>query len=595
MQILDLYESIIARLKANSALITSLAGRIYSHVPQNVSYPFARVELTAEPSFTKGDNRSYRYTCRVQIWLQQQSPALLGQLVAAVKEVLDRQEAELIIDSGQVVYCNQSGAQTVFVEPDGKTWQGVIEFSLLVDGATRIVNVTGQPALGIAAGQAGLSDGGSSTIAVQGVPTAMGCSGLSGAASQSNAVVGAAAINTILGQPGQVQLTRLAAGQPATSVLRPLSGNVTLVLGAQGTTGTARFSGNPGAATIGQLIVANGQLVVGRVAGLAGLTAVNRIALGTTASLSGGGLPGQAVVQRQLTVAGVAAQGTASASAAVVQLQRVATGVTADMTSSGQAGSVDIVAAPTTFDPLSLSPALWLDASDTATITATGGQVSQWRDKSGNSRHVSQSTGTAQPQQVASVLNGNSVVQFDGADDYLWNTQPFMWAAGRANIFVVLKAPAQSDTRWLGEGSATSTRPLYLPAQQARFATNAGLTEHLSAFYRDDNNNIFLGNQESFLPEVFQDDWKIMIWRDTGNRIDAYTDGQTQSKSYSRAGRTMTLDRFAIGSVLRSAASNHMQVEIAELLVYTSLLSDAEINEVCSYLASKWGLGWTEL
>ena len=35
---------------------------------------------------------------------------------------------------------------------------------------------------------------------------------------------------------------------------------------------------------------------------------------------------------------------------------------------------------------------LWLDASDSSTITEVSGAVSQWDDKSGNGNHVSQGT-----------------------------------------------------------------------------------------------------------------------------------------------------------------------------------------------------------
>ena len=70
------------------------------------------------------------------------------------------------------------------------------------------------------------------------------------------------------------------------------------------------------------------------------------------------------------------------------------------------------------FDPLSLSPALWLDASDTSTITASSGAVSQWNDKSGNGRHVSQATGTNQPFTGSATQNGLNVLSFFG-DDYM--------------------------------------------------------------------------------------------------------------------------------------------------------------------------------
>jgi len=67
--------------------------------------------------------------------------------------------------------------------------------------------------------------------------------------------------------------------------------------------------------------------------------------------------------------------------------------------------------------------ALWLDAEDAASITLNGSTVSQWNDKSGNARNVSQATAANQPTLTASGLNGKPVVTFDGAD-WLFNANP---------------------------------------------------------------------------------------------------------------------------------------------------------------------------
>ena len=52
-----------------------------------------------------------------------------------------------------------------------------------------------------------------------------------------------------------------------------------------------------------------------------------------------------------------------------------------------------------TFSPGDLGANLWAwwDASDSATITHSLGQVSQWDDKSANARHLTQGTSAAQP------------------------------------------------------------------------------------------------------------------------------------------------------------------------------------------------------
>jgi len=68
--------------------------------------------------------------------------------------------------------------------------------------------------------------------------------------------------------------------------------------------------------------------------------------------------------------------------------------------------------------PAEVATALWLDASDSSTITIGTG-VSEWRDKSGNSRHASQSTTSKQAALIAGGLNSLDVVRFNGSSHSL--------------------------------------------------------------------------------------------------------------------------------------------------------------------------------
>ena len=55
--------------------------------------------------------------------------------------------------------------------------------------------------------------------------------------------------------------------------------------------------------------------------------------------------------------------------------------------------------------PAEITTALWLDAADSSTITLNGSTVSEWRDKSGNGRHATQTTAASQP-----TLTGTDIV-----------------------------------------------------------------------------------------------------------------------------------------------------------------------------------------
>ena len=84
----------------------------------------------------------------------------------------------------------------------------------------------------------------------------------------------------------------------------------------------------------------------------------------------------------------------------------------------GIQGSPGGAAAPSALTPAELGAdlALWLDAEDAASITLNGSTVSQWDDKSGNDRHVTQPTAASQPTYTLNGLNGKPVLTFDGGD-----------------------------------------------------------------------------------------------------------------------------------------------------------------------------------
>jgi hypothetical protein len=71
------------------------------------------------------------------------------------------------------------------------------------------------------------------------------------------------------------------------------------------------------------------------------------------------------------------------------------------------------------FNPKSISGLkLWLDATDSSTLTLNGSAVSEWRDKSGNDFHFSQGTSNNQPAYNATI-NGKAAISFDGTNDGL--------------------------------------------------------------------------------------------------------------------------------------------------------------------------------
>ena len=72
------------------------------------------------------------------------------------------------------------------------------------------------------------------------------------------------------------------------------------------------------------------------------------------------------------------------------------------------------------FKPSDLSDLeLWLDAKDESSVTHSSNAVSQWSDKSGNNKHVTQGTAASKPTFSTNGLNSMPTLSFDGTNDFL--------------------------------------------------------------------------------------------------------------------------------------------------------------------------------
>lgn len=216
----------------------------------------------------------------------------------------------------------------------------------------------------------------------------------------------------------------------------------------------------------------------------------------------------------------------------------------------------DVPFTPNTFSPLDLSPVLWLDAADTATITESGGAVSQWDDKSGNGNHVTQGTAAAQPTTGTRTINGVNVLNFDGVNDVLSNslvtTQP-------TTSFVV----GQFDSIGARDG-------LIGNSSAAIYQYDGG---QLRAFY-----NAVLATATGLVggAQVF-----TVTANSTSSviRIDGVqrTAGNAGTNGYSAA--------FNVG-----LSYGYLDGAISEIIIVDGTLTAGEIADTEAYLAAKWGI-----
>lgn len=99
---------------------------------------------------------------------------------------------------------------------------------------------------------------------------------------------------------------------------------------------------------------------------------------------------------------------------------------------------------------------VWLDAADASTITASGGDVSQWNNK-GTLGNFTQGTGALQPKTGVTTLNGRNVIDF--AADYMTSadtaaTYKFLHD-GTDYLFALVGKVSSAPSGWFGNNQGS--------------------------------------------------------------------------------------------------------------------------------------------
>ena len=243
---------------------------------------------------------------------------------------------------------------------------------------------------------------------------------------------------------------------------------------------------------------------------------------------------------------------------------------------------------------------LWLDAADASTFTySSGSVVSQWTDKSANGYTFTQSTVANQPTRTGT-QNGKSTLVFDGSNDVLASTAAssvwkFLHDGSGATAFVVAKQTRTTtftNNRVLATVNYGTTSEIGVvvglntvsPATQIARSTVvvSGASPSLSNTFFDST----YATSHAVQSIVFDESNAT----DTNREIQYLNNGSanlanTNTFAPSSSNPTATLQ-------LGNDGVNYapLQGEIAEIIIYPSILSDTNRNAVISYLMFKWGI-----
>ena len=244
---------------------------------------------------------------------------------------------------------------------------------------------------------------------------------------------------------------------------------------------------------------------------------------------------------------------------------------------------------------------LWLDASDTSTITVTGTDVDQWDDKSVNG-HVFTGTTTTRPQSGTTTQNSLNVMYFDR--DYVTD------AAGGGNfdllndgsestIFIVFSPSLEPNPNiffgLLGSNQAASAQTGASVWWDDRSSVSRNETLiHQTTSASQDVENVMANSSSP--AQTWQ---MVAISGDSNNATAAdrsyiYHNGNTAVQNSTKTGAANggTSHAMQIGALGSGTAP--YEGSIAEILIYEHLtvhpMNTAERQKIEGYLAWKWGI-----
>lgn len=213
--------------------------------------------------------------------------------------------------------------------------------------------------------------------------------------------------------------------------------------------------------------------------------------------------------------------------------------------------------------PSEIGTTAWYDADDSSTITHSGGAVSQWNDKSGNGYHVTQSTGSKQPDTGTRTIGGKNVIEFNGGQVLINNS--FAMSSALITMFGVLASDAAEGVRVISIQNSGSFE-MYPWGAGCRSPEQATISIGL-------NTNI---NLYSFVKSAANDH---ELWN---NGTSVGTNSTTTT--------TFTSSDILIGALNDgSPPAAAFNGRLAEFIVIDSAISTSNRQKVEGYLAWKWG------
>lgn len=251
---------------------------------------------------------------------------------------------------------------------------------------------------------------------------------------------------------------------------------------------------------------------------------------------------------------------------------------------TGGSGIVILKYGTVAWDPANdITPAYWLDASDTSSYTLSSSTLNTVTDKAGNFTVTIDGT----PTRISSSLNSLNVWDFDGSESLITGTGPYTssgnhWAIG---VFQYHATDSTKDSFFSADGTRT-----YAVSSSQSNNTWTGEIDY------DGSNSIVTGTAKNdFTTSISINTWVIVsiVFNKTGNQIFGRINGTTATSTdaYNLAMDTTATDV----RMMRNRAGVKLDGQMAEYFHIagapgTGGTDITDVQKAEGYLAHKWGL-----
>ncbi|MBR6528030.1 MAG: Ig-like domain-containing protein [Lachnospiraceae bacterium] len=242
--------------------------------------------------------------------------------------------------------------------------------------------------------------------------------------------------------------------------------------------------------------------------------------------------------------------------------------------------------------------ALWLDASETDTLTTQDGKVSQWDSKvayQGNTISASVSGTSSMPELTANAVGSADGVKFDGSSDYLNINMPDgFWNKNDAEYTVIMYVSSKNTTKgasttggstrnaqfnnvmWFGESGDWGSVYFNASQNEINWRFGSGVAQDYGTTY--------------VRPSNIGEDYTATVIRKDGTADTVLVDGEQVYSGTAKSANSKNNKNTDgwIGRGKNENGATYFQGTICEILIYDRALTDAEIASINNYLEDKY-------